>query len=252
MSDSHYNDDIRTSLNISIGARVRKNPIVSYARQHPERVREWARDQISRPDLHGYDFSDDPAGVVNWDTPTADFVASNPITSVERVTTQTELHQLLEEVLRQFRHFVQDQRGWSLLWNQDGTEKPEEAAQLLFLGVAQNYLRMFDVELDREVELGRGPVDFKLSSGTAVRALIEVKKGHNGKFWNGLDHQLPIYLQSDDCPAGGFVAVRYRNTRASDERMRELPSRTLAAATATGRDIRHFVVDGRPQRSASR
>lgn len=57
--------------------------------------------------------------------------------------------------------------------------------QLLFLGLAQPYLRQFDVELDREVELGRGPVDFKASSGTTARLLIEVKKLHNGKFWNG-------------------------------------------------------------------
>ena len=59
-------------------------------------------------------------------------------------------------------------------------------------------LHMSGIELDREVELGRGPVDFKASSGTSARLLIEVKKLHNGRFWNGLRYQLPSYLQSDN------------------------------------------------------
>ena len=75
------------------------------------------------------------------------------------VTTHDDLVELVAEVVDRFRHFVEEQRGWSLLWNDDRTAKPEAAAQLLFLCLRQPYLRQFNVELDREVELGRGPVE---------------------------------------------------------------------------------------------
>ncbi len=186
----HQNEDLRQQVNIQVGQRVRKEDIVALARLHPDRVRQWANEQTTRPDLFGYDFGSDPAGVVQWDGPPAEFAAGNPITELTAVENVADLRRLVELMLSRFKHFIEQQRGWSLLWD-GGDEKPEEAAQLLFLGMAQNYLRHFEVELDREVELGRGPVDFKLSRGTSARMVIEIKKAHNGKFWNGLDHQLP-------------------------------------------------------------
>ncbi len=72
-----------------------------------------------------------------------------------------------------------------------------KTAQLVFLGMARPYLRLLGVELDREVELGRGPVDLKISSGSQHRLLVEVKKPHSGTFWNGLEAQLPSYMKSD-------------------------------------------------------
>jgi hypothetical protein len=105
--------------------------------------------------------------------------------------------------------FVEQQGGWSLLWNDDGTDKPEEAAQLLFRGIVQNYCQANDIVIDREVELGRGPVDSKFSSGYEHRAHLEIKKEHNGKFWNGFEQQLPTYMRSDEVSDGWFLAVRY-------------------------------------------
>ena len=64
----------------------------------------------------------------------------------------------------------------------DHSEKNEDAAQLAFMGMAREYLRLHGVEVDREVELGRGPVDFKVSAGHNIRLLIEVKKAHTGTF----------------------------------------------------------------------
>jgi hypothetical protein len=63
-------------------------------------------------------------------------------------------------------------------------------------------IRLLNVEIDREVELGRGPVDFKIASGSTFRLLVEAKKAHNGKFWHGLDTQLPSYLAADSCDDG--------------------------------------------------
>ncbi|MGQ0434360.1 MAG: hypothetical protein ACT452_18395 [Microthrixaceae bacterium] len=249
---SPLNEDLRRQLNLSVGQRVRKKDIVKFARRTPDRVRQWAREQTSRPDLAGYDFQQDRKGVVQWDGKPAEFAEANPITDLTAVEDLNALRALVRLMLDKYRHFIEHQGGWSLLWNDDTSEKPEEAAQLLFLGMAQHYLRMFDVELDREVELGRGPVDFKLSRGPRLRLVIELKKAHNGKFWNGLDTQLPTYMQSDDCNEGWFVAMRYRSTKASQQRMNELPGRVREAAGREGKTISHASIDARKPLSASR
>jgi hypothetical protein len=249
--DSHLNEDIRGQLNLQVGEKVRKSDIVALARRHPDRVRKWAREQTSRRDLNGYDFAEDKLGVVQWDKTPVEFAKANPL-EISTATTQGELSALIDHILDQFRHFIEEQRGWSLLWNSDGTEKNEVAAQLVFFGMAQHYLRLFNVEVDREVELGRGPVDFKASSGARIRLLIEVKKAHNGKFWNGLDAQLPSYLVSDQALEGWFVSIRYRNNKASEQRMKELPARVRAAADATRKSLRYKAIDARRPNSASK
>ncbi|GAA4366377.1 hypothetical protein [Agromyces bauzanensis] len=249
--DSHFNDDIRLSLNLKVGQAVSKASIVSFARQHPERVREWARAQTSRKDLMGYDFGADPLGVVQWDREPARFAVAHPLPTRVVATTE-DLVGLVAEVVDRFRHFVEEQRGWSLLWNDDRTEKPEEAIQLLLLGLAQPYLRQFDVELDREVELGRGSVDFKASSGTSSRLLIEVKKLHNGKFWNGVRHQLLSYLKSDRATEGWFIAVQYRSNRGAVARLKSLPAEVAAVASTVGAALHYSTVDARRPLSASK
>ncbi|MFH5877278.1 hypothetical protein [Arthrobacter sp. NA-172] len=250
--DSDLNGDIRNQFNLSVGQSVRKSDIVQFARRHPERVRKWARSQTSRKDLQGYDFSDDPRGVVQWDKLPVVHAESNPLSLQSEPRNEAELRLLISQMLKQFQRFVEDQRGWSLLWDSDGKEKPEEPAQLVFLGMAQHYLRLFNVELDREVELGRGPVDFKIASGSKLRMLIEIKKAHNGKFWHGLQTQLPSYLQSDACNFGWYLAIRYRNNPTSEIRMKELPGLVKSTAQKVGKTIEYAAVDGRPKDSASK
>jgi hypothetical protein len=137
---------------------------------------------------------------------------------------------VIQSLVTAFQRFVEEQGGWRLLWNDDKTRKPEEAAQLLFKGVVQSYCRSNDIVVDREVELGRGPVDFKFSSGYSRRALLEVKKLDNTKFWQGLRKQLPSYLKSDECRNGWFVALRYDTSPTSDGWAKGLPKEVHQAA----------------------
>lgn len=76
---SDLNQDIRLQMNLKVGEGARKADIVRWARAHPDRVRAWAREQTSRPDLVGYDFIGDPRGVVLWDREPSDWAATHPI-----------------------------------------------------------------------------------------------------------------------------------------------------------------------------
>lgn len=248
--DADLNADLRLQLNLAVGKHATKADIVAFARQNPDRIRKWAKEQTNHS-VSGYDFDEDPKGVVGWDKAPAEYARNHPLTGFTQPSNQQELSELVKKVLEQFRHFIEEQRGWSLLHNSDMSEKPEEAAQLVFLGMAQQYLRVFNVELDREVELGRGPVDFKAASGASIRLLIELKKAHNGKFWNGLTAQLPSYLTSDAASEGWYIALRYRDNKSSEARMKELPRMVANVAATTGKTIHYLAIDARRKESAS-
>jgi hypothetical protein len=75
-------------------------------------------------------------------------------------------------MLDEFRNYIENNRGWSLLWNDNGIAKSEEAAQLLFLGIVKHYCRANNIDISPEVNIGRGPADFKISQGYEFRSLL--------------------------------------------------------------------------------
>jgi hypothetical protein len=246
---SYENERLRTDLDYEVMGKVDKATIVATAREHMDSVRAWAEAREGSP-AQPYDLSRDPKGVVQWETAAASFTAENPL-AIAPAQTPDEFDAAIEQMIDRFRLFVEEQRGWWLLW--DGVdEKPELAPQLIFYGIARNYCSANNIVIDPETDFGRGPVDFKFSNGYVRRAHLEVKKLHNGKFWNGLDRQLPTYLASDEVQKGWFLAVRYRDGQKWDNRERELPGRVRAVADRHGRDLRGAVVDARQQQSASK
>lgn len=248
--DSTLNADLRRDLNVHVGQRVPKREIVRLARKHPDRIRRWADELREAGDVSGYDFAQDPLGVVRWQEAGEGFAEDHPF--AVPVRTPAELETFVQTLLDLYRLFIEEQGGWKLLWNDDKTEKPEEAAQLALLGMARPYCRAHGVEIDREVDLGRGPVDFKVTSGSAIRVLIEAKKLHNGDFWNGLEHQLPSYMKSDATKSGRLMALRYRSDGVSKTRPRELAKRIKSLNESLGTSIGVTVIDARPKASASR
>lgn len=163
-----------------VASEVSKKRIVEAAARHPQRVRDWAAEIAADADPRlAYDFDADPCGVVSWQHAET-YAAEHPIPTIGPIASVQQLEALTRSVIDGFKHFIEHEGGWRLLWNDDRSEKNEDAAQLAFLGFARWHFRYHGVELDREVQLGRGPVDFKLSFGAPVRLLIEVKKLHNG------------------------------------------------------------------------
>ncbi len=243
---------LRADLNYDISSNVRKKDIVDLARRDPEAVQNWtrAREGIS-PDP--YDLEQDPMGIYNWLRHAQAYAAESPL-SLAPVTDEPAFVSFIDSLIKDFKHFVEQRRGWYGLINDDSTPKDEEAAQLLFRALAESRCIAHNIVLDREVDLGRGPVDFKFSSGYENRALLEIKKLHNGKFWNGLEHQLTSYLESDRCSVGRFVAIQYRSHRRNSDvgqRRTTLPLRTRELGNKLGLDLKSTLVDARKPPSAS-
>jgi hypothetical protein len=244
-------EQLRVDVNYDILGKVDKKSIVTAARRNPDSVRAWTVEREKQA-ASPYDLESDPKGVHKWDAATRGYVESHPLT-IQPPDDDDDFFRVIELVISEFRRFVEKQRGWTLLWN-DGYEKdkPEEAAQLVFMGIARSYCRANNIVVDREVELGRGPVDFKFSNGYARRALLEIKKLHNGKFWNGLEYQLPSYLESDDCPDAWYLAIQYYTRGVSKNRRLRLGQVVDATAQSTGRNLRLRLIDVTPKESASK
>jgi hypothetical protein len=247
--ESTRSSELRDELNTHIAGKLKKKDIVKIAKRHPEKVAAWvaAREQEQTA---AYDLARDPNGVYRWAGETRRFARAHP-TVLPDATNDAEFEQVIQRIVDRFRHFVEENGGWKLLWDGEH-EKPEEAAQLLFLGIAKAYCEANDIVIDREVELGRGPVDFKFSSGFERRALLEVKKLENGRFWNGLEAQLPSYLRSDGHRHGWFLAIRYRDSGVAETRATELASAVKGAAKRLDLNLRYGLVDAREKKSASK
>jgi len=238
----------RDDLNLDLNSRLRKEDIVALAQRHPDLVRQWSTDRESQP-ATPYDVDGDPAGLHDWQRLTEHIAVDRPI-DIDDVGPGN-LNTFIERMNESFRHYVEEEGGWALLRNDDtGLPKRETSIQLLYKGVVQSYCRAHGVRLDREVELGRGPVDFVFNS-QSERVLLEVKKMKNGSYWNGLENQLISYMTSDQTNKGWFLAIRLTDSKTEKDRTRDLPERTRAAREASGMDVRSAWVDARPRISAS-
>lgn len=240
---------LRDEFNIELVGKVRKRDIVDLARRRPEMVEQWVADRESRA-VDPYDIERDPLGVYTWAAAARQFTRRNP-TTLPQATDEASFAKVIDVIAERFEHYVEQNGGWKLLWD-GNNEKLEEAAQLLFLGIAKSYCEANGIVVDREVELGRGPVDFKFSNGFEHRALLEVKKLENSKFWNGLERQLPSYLKSDGHGDGWYLVIRLRDGDKWDKRQSELSRRVAATASKFGLNLRYRVIDARPKKSASK
>lgn len=122
-----------------------------------------------------------------------------PLTLI-KIDSINDLLSLAELCIDRFKHVVEQKRGNSLI--HDETE-----AQVLFDAVSEPIALIHNVDFSREVETGRGPVDFKLSSGASLRMFIELKRASNSQYWNGLKKQLPAYLFASEISHGLFVTL---------------------------------------------
>jgi hypothetical protein len=240
---------LRDDLNLAIGERLNKEAIVALAVRHPDLVRDWTTARANDAP-EPYDVDKDPAGLHDWQRITRDVARELPLVIDE--VTPANLSEFVKMVNEKFRHQVEQRRGWEMLRNDDTkSPKRELSIQLYYRGIVESYCDAYNVRVDREVDLGRGPIDFVFTSATE-RVLLEVKKINNGQFWNGLDHQLTSYMTSEKgCSSGWFLAIQLSSTKTELTRSAQLNARTRLAIDNSGFALKSMLVDARVKLSAS-
>jgi hypothetical protein len=100
---------------------------------------------------------------------------------------------------------IEDRDGYRFFWDNGKPIRRESDIQLLF------DLTWFATRSDvnREVNNGRGPVDFKISRGSGDKALVEFKLASNSKLKQNLQHQVPIYERASETTKSLKVIVYF-------------------------------------------
>ncbi|PRY08965.1 hypothetical protein CLV24_11915 [Pontibacter ummariensis] len=198
-------EEIREQFSISLKSEVDKAKIIQIAREKQEWVRDYESFLENMRPL-GYDLVTDPRGVYNWYKSTKEFAKKFP--TVISATDNQSFNKAIKVIVDQFTHFIENNSGYKLLWDTNYKRpKTEEATQLLFTGITKHYCQANNIDISREVNLGRGPVDFKFSKGYSSRALLEVKLARNTKYLHGLEKQLIKYLEVEEITLGYFMIV---------------------------------------------
>lgn len=104
-----------------------------------------------------------------------------------------------------FKDYVENNDGYRVI-NRKGEPFSRETEVQLFFG-----LIWYDTEYDvnREVNNGRGPVDFKVSKGSADKSLIEFKLASNTSLERNLQNQVEIYEKANGTRQSVKVIVCY-------------------------------------------
>ena len=97
-----------------------------------------------------------------------------------------------EEALRRvnfLKHVIENKDGYRIFYYDGQHVEREETVQVLFR--LTWYASPYDV--NRETNNGRGPVDFKVSRGSADKSLVEFKLASNSQLRRNLEKQVAIY-----------------------------------------------------------
>jgi hypothetical protein len=158
-----------------------------------------------------------------------------------------ELARIVGEIIEHFRHMVEQNNLWELLWTA-GKPKRERAAQLLFFGIADVFCKANNIDISPETHSGGGPVDFKFSTGYDNRILVEVKRS-TGTVVHGYKKQLEIYKTAARTDAAIFLIIDVGGMGDKLETIQEVQRQARARGEVASEIV---VVDAIPKESASK
>jgi hypothetical protein len=215
--------------------------------------RLWQESQPNVPEAKIDEVDVDLKLFEQWRRIAREIAKSDPIRSAGTISTEAELLEFVHQAIGKFRHWVEDEAGWRVFW-EGKSEKaiPESNMQIIFLGILNGYCERAGLRLDREVETGRGPVDFTITGDRRIRVLVEMKKLTHGNFWHGLRVQTPIYMCGQEVNHAIFLAIRDSETGQMRERWERLEEEASAMRTETGLAIEVERIDILPKPSASK
>ena len=249
------NEEFRDSLNKSVANLWSKKTLES-----KDQLRRWALSDASAfgdllDMLHGmdgkpYDFQSDRTGEIIWRkfgeeiTQRFPFPIPKPkVLDLQSVTV------IVDAIIGQFKHVIEDRDIWRQLYTDDLTPRFEKSSQRLFFMSAHAYCEANDLDLTPEAETGRGPVDFKVSRGSADKILVEIKLSTNKQVVNGYDRQLRAYCDGEATRAARYVII---DVGQLGTKYKQVCAKRDAQLAATGNAPEVVLINGLPKRSASK
>ena len=135
--------------------------------------------------------------------------------------------------VRFLKHVIEDRDGYRIFYLKGKPIGTEEDLQLLF--TLTWYATPSDV--NREVNNGRGPVDFKVSRGKRDKSLVEFKLARNTKLKKNLENQIKVYEKANDTRKSIKVIIHFTDA----ERDRVL---SILKELSLENDLSIILIDG--------
>jgi len=251
---SETNREFRRGLNKSVANLWSKKTLES-----KEKLRAWALsgrdafgdllDMVHGHDGKPYDFAGDKLGELIWRSIGQEIVSRHPF-SIKKAAAPsgTELIRITEEIISKFCDLIEKRDLWRELYH-EGKPRLEKSAQRIFYAVAVAYCAANGIDITPEADTGRGPVDFKFSTGFDRRVLVEIKLSTNPNVLKGFTKQLEVYNEAEAPIAGYYLVIDVGHLRSKKKKL------DLAAAnhkvSGSGLSTVRYV-DGLPKLSASK
>lgn len=249
-----HNAELRKRVNETIGdtwreatRRLKKRELRDVLLRNPEAFKDLIAQYRAKP-ADAYDFDLDPAGEVKWYDIAKDFSEQFPLDLKDcKPKNPEEVLHLVLKICKHFKNLMEFNGLAEMLWV-NGKLRHERFAQLLFYAIADAYCKANDVDLSREPNAGRGPVDFKFSRGFHAKVTVEVKYTSNNII-AGLEKQLPEYNKAEQSVYSVYMVIITTKKTASLDELIALRNDRKAAGTRLPEIV---VIDGRPKPPASK
>jgi len=241
------NDTIRDQFSFAIKSEIDKKSIIKIAKQRTDWIVHFNK-YMEASDFTGYDIDKDVDGIYQPSKASYNYGKDHPL-QIPETKTNLQFNKVVNEIIEYYRNYIENNSGYKLLWNDNNQPKKEEAAQLIFVALTKSLCQANNIDLTRESNLGRGPVDFKFSMGYKNKALIEIKLAKNNRFWDGVKLQLPKYLEVEDIDRGYFVVICY--TQEEINKMVELQKVSDKISAEIGKKIIPIIIDAIPKKESA-
>lgn len=237
-------EDLNYDLQNSLNKGQRKAAGRAVARARPDIAFDYL-DAIEESELLPYDVKDDPKLLVRWAEAGRAAAAAHPA-AVGQPQSEAKFMDWVRGLAEEFRTQVEETDLWKVLWDDRlSRHREEKIVQAVAGAMWVQQCKAADVDISKEPNMGRGPVDFKFSAGWGKRALIEVKLISSTKFFQGAEKQLPQYLKSEQITGGYYLAVGFSDTDFTKKRLDRVRETCSALSELKGVSIEPIFVDAR-------
>lgn len=249
-SNEHLRDEFNAIIGTSLASATladKKRALRQTFVSHPEVLKDLLKAYInSNPKF--YDFQNDPAGEVIWYRVSRDLPLNVPLAlDLPSEHTIDDVEKIVLKICEHFKNLIENNQLAKLIYDEKNIPKHESASQLLFFGIADAYCTANQLDLSPECDAGRGPVDFKVSSGLKGKVLVEIKLTSNQQLQHGFEIQLPTYMKAEKSDRGVYLVIDNGGySKARIDKFNDLVKKTLPPCPKVIR------VDGSIKDSASK
>lgn len=200
--------------------------------------------------------------------------------NIPNIKTENDLSDYILYVINDLIVHEVEYRNWTdSFWNSQRKVKKDNGESALIPAEPKNeteiqstlhvlfrlLLNSLDIQVDREVGVGIGSVDFKFTyaanSGNIVNTLLEFKLAHHQRIKHGLTKQLPTYLKGERYNCGIFAVMWFKDekgiffkkpvNRTKNEMLEFLDKTSKEVSEREGLNIKTAFVDASIKQTAS-